>query len=87
VSLRADGLYCTSNLNFAAYLEASKRLKFVKVEPRTKHHSDFYFDDPHGEGPAIESENRRNDLKIGARSLFDSRATLIAEVMRSGGVR
>jgi hypothetical protein len=84
--VRAEGLFRTTNLNFAAYLVASARLKFVQVEARPRY-SDFYFDDPRGEGPSIESEYRLRDLKVGARTLFDCRSRLVSEVMRSGGSR
>jgi hypothetical protein len=77
-------LYRTANLNLASYLVASNRLVLDHVEARVRH-SEFFFRDPEGVGPAIAAEFATKDLKISAKLLLDSRAFLLNEMRREVG--
>jgi hypothetical protein len=84
VETAAAALYRTANLNLASYLVASGRLTLDHVEAHVRH-SEFFFRDPEGLGPAIAAEFATKDLKVSAKLLLDSRAALLNEMRREVG--
>lgn len=78
VAMYEDGMFITSNLAFAAWLVASRRLKFLRLAPCEGFESDydFLFDDPDDDGRDLAAEFYLGDPKVGARSMFNALAML-----------
>jgi hypothetical protein len=80
-------LFRTSSLNFAAYLRAAEQLRLSHMETTSNGvFNDFYFEDPNGEGEVLERMYHKGDFEVGARSLMESRASLLREARRTGAV-
>lgn len=77
-------LFRTANLSLASYLVASNRMTLDHVEAHAKF-SEFFFRDPDNCGQSIANEFATRDLKISARLILESRATLLNEIRRGGG--
>jgi hypothetical protein len=74
-------LFGTSNIGFAAYLKASGRLTFERVEVHAKF-SDFYFRDPLGEGPALFREFSEDNPQVSATGILEARGELLVLIQR-----
>ena len=76
--------FATSNLGLAAYLLASKRLKFVRIETSNPNQADFVFDDPSGTGEAIDIEFGAGDPLVPAASFHRALRSLRHMIDRKG---